>query len=91
MKINQNTIKKVQKTIKLNYLLSLAIDDYAQKNGIPQIEIHETALTNFFIEKKENQQIADLLELGRLILNNQITIANDIEEIKRILDNTEIV
>lgn len=91
MKVNQNTIKKVQKTIKLNYLLSLAVDDYAERNGIAQIEIYESALTEWFMQKKENQTLKDILELVQLMLNNQITMANDIEEVKKVLDNTEIV
>lgn len=43
------------------------------------------------MQKKENQTLQDILELVQLILNNQITMANDIEEVKKVLDNTEIV
>ena len=84
-------MKKVQKTIKINYILSVAIEDYAEKNNIAQIEVIEKALTEWFMEKKENQTSQEILELMQLMLNNQITMANDIEEVKRVLDNTEIV
>ncbi len=84
-------MKKVQKTIKINYILSVAIEDYAEKNKIAQIEVIEKALTEWFMEKKENQTSQEILELMQLMLNNQITMANDIEEVKRVLDNTEIV
>ena len=58
MKVNQNTIKKVQKTIKLNYLLSVAVDDYAERNGISQIEIHESAFNRMVYAKERKPNIA---------------------------------
>lgn len=84
-------MKKVQKTIKINYILAVAIKDFAEKNSIDQIEVIEKALTEFFKDKEENRINYETLELVQLILNNQITMANDIEEVKKVLDNTEIV
>lgn len=84
-------MKKVQKTIKINYILDVAIKDYAKKNGTGQIEVIEKAITEFFKETEENKVHYDILEAVQLLLNNQISMATDLEEIKKVLDNTEIV
>lgn len=84
-------MKKVQKTIKINYILDVAIKDYAKKNETGQIEVIEKAITEFFKEKEDNKVHYEILEAVQLLLNNQISMATDLEEIKKVLDNTEIV
>ncbi|PHV02369.1 hypothetical protein CSQ88_07515 [Iodobacter sp. BJB302] len=99
LKVNTKTIilkekkgmKKVQKTIKINYILHVAIKDYAEKNDIDQIEVIEKAITEFFKEKEDSRVHYEILEAVQLLLNNQITISTDLENIKNVLDNTEIV
>jgi len=62
-------MKKISKSIKIDYLLNSAVSTYAEKNKLSQIEVIEKALTQFFQEKKEHegfevlgQGIAKILE-----------------------------
>lgn len=84
-------MKKVQKTIKVNYILNVAIKDYAQKNSLNEIDVIEKALEEFFKDKETNRVHYEILEAVQLLLNNQISLATDIEAVKKQISKFELV
>lgn len=84
-------MKKVQKTIKVNYILNVAIKEYAQKNSLNEIDIIEKALEDFFKDKETNRVHYEILEAVQLLLNNQISLATDLEAVKKQISKFELV
>jgi len=84
-------MKKVQKTIKVNYILNVAIKEYAQKNSLNEIDVIEKALEDFFKDKETNRVHYEILEGVHLLLNNQVSLSTDMEVIKKLLSNADIV
>lgn len=84
-------MKKVQKTIKVNYILNVAIKEYAQKNSLNEIDVIEKALEDFFKDKETNRVHYEILEAVQLLLNNQISLATDIEAVKKQISKFELV
>lgn len=84
-------MKKVQKTIKVNYILNVAIKEYAQKNSLNEIDVIEKALEDFFKDKETNRVHYEILEAVQLLLNNQISLATDLEAVKKQISKFELV
>lgn len=84
-------MKKVQKTIKVNYILNVAIKEYAQKNSLNEIDVIEKALEDFFKDKETNRVHYEILEGVQLLLNNQISLATDLEAVKKQISKFELV
>jgi hypothetical protein len=84
-------MKKVQKTIKINYILSVAIKEFAQKNTLNEIDVIEKALEDFFKEKETNRVHYEILEAVQLLLNNQISMSTDLEAVKKLIGKFELV
>lgn len=84
-------MKKIQKTIKINYILNVALKDYAEKHKQYEIDVIEKALDDFFKEKENNEVSYNTLNLVQHSLNELIEIKKDINSIRKTLDETEIV
>ena len=53
-------MKKITKTIKLDYLLSIAVKEFANENKCYEIDIIEKALKNYFEEHKEMKSLKSI-------------------------------
>ncbi|WP_020181518.1 hypothetical protein [Methylotenera sp. 1P/1] len=71
-------MKKTTKTIKLDYLLAIAVKDYSQTNKCYEIDIIEKALRNFFEETKEKESLKSIQNYLELISNQNENILNKI-------------
>jgi len=67
-------MKKTTKTIKLDYLLALAVKEYSQTNKCYEIDIIEKALKNFFEEQKEKESLKEVVKFLEIITNQNENI-----------------
>ena len=67
-------MKKTTKTIKLDYLLALAVKEYSTTNKCYEIDIIEKALKNFFEEQKEKESLKSVLNYLEVISNQNENI-----------------
>lgn len=65
-RIERGAIKKIAKSIKLNYILNVAIQDYASRNKMHEIDVIESALNEFFQAKEENRKLDYLIQLAEI-------------------------
>lgn len=80
-RIEKGATKKVAKSIKIDYILNVAVQDYAKKNGLYEIDVLEMAIKEFFTAKEENKKFDYLISLAEISNSQQEILIKNSEKI----------